>query len=415
MQAPSADTLHLLSRNPVFSAAKSVWGYEIQAASDLSAGVPPDRESVGATVIAGDYVGLKNILARSKKMLLAYSREQLAQFVPRAIPAQSSVILLGPACQRDPELDRALARLVREGHTLALEWDPLVTPEAPCLDVAAMLCLAGPGMVADSGLRDALTRGDAANDCLVRNVVTRSEAESLIGLGATLFQGPFFKTAEIIPGRRLSSHQNSRLQLLRVVEGENPDLDALARTIQADVSLSYRLLSYLNSPAFGFMRKIDSIRQAITLLGWINVRNWLRAVLMADMAQGEIQVEVLHVSLWRGRFLEQLVAQNDFWDFRPDEMFLMGMFSLLDAILGVSMSEALARLPLTEAQKKALMASGPTEYAPLLNLLPALEDGEGLGPDRMLQDLSLNADAARRLHLEAGAWAAAILDLGPRN
>lgn len=415
MQAPSADTLHLLSRNPVFSAAKSVWGYEIQAASDLSAGVPPDRESVGATVIAGDYVGLKNILARSKKMLLAYSREQLAQFVPRAIPAQSSVILLGPACQRDPELDRALARLVREGHTLALEWDPLVTPEAPCLDVAAMLCLAGPGMVADSGLRDALTRGDAAKDCLVRNVVTRSEAESLIGLGATLFQGPFFKTAEIIPGRRLSSHQNSRLQLLRVVEGENPDLDALARTIQADVSLSYRLLSYLNSPAFGFMRKIDSIRQAITLLGWINVRNWLRAVLMADMAQGEIQVEVLHVSLWRGRFLEQLVAQNDFWDFRPDEMFLMGMFSLLDAILGVSMSEALARLPLTEAQKKALMASGPTEYAPLLNLLPALEDGEGLGPDRMLQDLSLNADAARRLHLEAGAWAAAILDLGPRS
>ncbi len=414
MQAPSAENLHLLSRNPVFTAVKSVWGYEIQATAD-PAGLPPDQEGVGATVIAGDYVGLKNILARSKKMLLAYSREQLEQSVPRAIPAQSSVILLGPACQLDPGLEQPLARLVREGHTLALEWDPQITPGAPCLEVAGMICLAGPGMVADAGLRDALTRGAAAKECLVRNVVTRSEAESLRGLGATLFQGPFFKTAEIIPGRRLSSHQNSRLQLLRVVEGENPDLDALAKTIQADVSLSYRLLSYLNSPAFGFMRKIDSIRQAITLLGWINVRNWLRAVLMADMAQGEIQGEVLHVSLWRGRFLEQLVAQNDFWDFRPDEMFLMGMFSLLDAILGVSMAEALACLPLTEAQKKALMASGPTEYAPLLNLLPELEDAYGLSPDRMLQDLSLNADAARRLHLEAGAWAAAILDLGPGN
>ena len=414
MQAPGADNLHLLSRNPVFTSAKSVWGYEIQAASG-QAGLPPDREGVGTVVIAGDYVGLKNILARNKKMLLAYSRKQLEQAVPRAIPAQSSVILLGPDCQRDKGLDQSLALLVREGHTLALEWDPQVTPGASCLDAASLLCLDRPGMIADAGLPEALKRGTAAKDCLVRNVVTRCEAESLLGLGATLFQGSFFKTAEIIPGRRLSSHQNSRLQLLRVVEGENPDLDALARTIQADVSLSYRLLSYLNSPAFGFMRKIDSIRQAITLLGWINVRNWLRAVLMADMAQGEIQGEVLHVSLWRGRFLEQLVAQNDFWDFRPDEMFLMGMFSLLDAILGVNMSDALACLPLTEAQKKALMAAGPTEYAPLLNLLPALEDGEGQGPDRMLQDLSLDADATRRLHLEAGAWAAAILDLGPRS
>lgn len=410
MQAPSAENLHLLSRNPVFTAAKSVWGYEIQAAAD-PAGLPPDQDGVGATVIAGDYVGLKNILARSKKMLLAYSREQLEQSVPRAIPAQSSVILLGPAFQRDPGLAEPLARLVREGHTLALEWDPQVTPGAPCLEVAGMLCLAGPGMVADAGLGDALTRGAAAKECLVRNVVTRSEAESLLGLGATLFQGPFFKTAEIIPGRRLSSHQNSRLQLLRGVEGENPDLDALAKTIQADVSLAYRLLSYLNSPAFGFMRKIDSIRQAITLLGWINVRNWLRAVLMADMAQGETQVEVLHVSLRRGRFLEQLVTSNDYWNFRPDEMFLLGMFSLLDAILGVSMTEALASLPLTEAQKKALTASGPTEYAPLLALMAAFEEG-GHGLDRMLQDLSLDPAAARRLHLEAGAWASAILDLG---
>jgi EAL and modified HD-GYP domain-containing signal transduction protein len=414
MSAPSAENLRLLSRNPVFTAAKSVWGYEVQAASVAASDLPPDEDGVGAAVVAGDYVGLKSIVARNKKMLLAYSGEQLEQLVPRAIPPQSSAILLGPDGQRDPDLVEPLARLVREGHTLALEWDPQSTPSSPCLELASMLCLAGPAMAVDPGLHDLLTRGPGRT-CLVRNVLTRCEAENLQALGATLFQGRFFKTAEIIPGRRLSSHQSSRLQLLRAIEGEDPDVDALARTIQADVSLSYRLLSYLNSPAFGFMRKIDSIRQAITLLGWVNVRNWLRAVLMADMAQGEVQGEVLHVSLWRGRFLEQLVAENDFWDFRPDEMFLMGMFSLLDAILGVSMAEALACLPLTEAQKKALTAAGPTEYAPLLNLLPALEDGDGLGPDRMLQDLSLDADATRRLHLAAGAWAAAILDLGPRD
>ena len=413
MTETCAENLHLLSRNPVFTAAKSVWGYEIQtagSAADLPPGV--EGEDVGAAVIAGDFVGLKSIVSRNKKMLLAYTREQLEKLIPRAIPAQSSVILVDAACQEDPSLLPALTRMSSEGHTVALEWDAQVTPNAPALNVATMICLAGPEEAADPDLHALLARGsfaDGALTCLVRNVMSRCDLENLQALGVNLFQGRFFKTAEIIPGRRLSSHQNSRLQLLRVIEGEDPDLDALAKTIQADVSLSYRLLTYLNSPAFGFMRKIDSIRQAITLLGWINVRNWLRAVLMADMAQGEVQGEVLHVSLWRGRFLEQLVTRHDYWDFRPDEMFLMGMFSLLDAILGVSMAEALACLPLTEAQKKALSASGPTEYAPLLTLMTAFEDGEDGSVDRMLQDLSLDAAAVRRLHHEAGAWAAAIL------
>lgn len=416
MPAPSAENLHLLSRNPVFTAAKSVWGYEIQSTSSPAGQLRPEADDadVGAAVIAGDYVGLKTIVARNKKMLLAYTREQLEDMVPRAVPAQSSAVLVDARCQAEASVTPALAALAAEGHTVALEWDPRLTPSFPALDVASVICLAGPEEAADPSLHAFLAGGPGGGSraLLVRNVGTRCDLENLQALGATLFQGRFFKTAEIIPGRRLTSHQNSRLQILRVIEGEDPDPDALARTVQADVSLSYRLLTYLNSPAFGFMRRIDSIRQAITLLGWKNVRNWLRAVLLADIAQGEVEGELLHLSLRRGRFLEQLVTRHDYWDFGADEMFLLGMFSLLDAILGVSMHDALACLPLTETQKKALTASGPTEYAPLLALMTAFEDGEGPVPDRMLQDLSLDPAEMRQLHREAGAWAAAVLEVG---
>ncbi|HCU68928.1 MAG TPA: histidine kinase [Desulfomicrobium sp.] len=406
----NAENLHLLSRNPVFTAAKNVWGYEIQATASLVAdpAAETDRPDVGAAVIAGEYIGLNTILARNKKMLLAYTPDQLRKQVPYAFPARSSAVLVTARGQSDPSLTPVLRQMAEDGHTIVLEWSPLVTPQSAALEPAEMICLASPALIGDQGLAAILATGKG---CLARGVTSADELEALKRLGANLFQGRFFKTAEIIPGRKLSSHQNSRLRILGVIEEPSPDLDHLARVIQSDVSLSYRLLTYLNSPAFGFMRKIDSIRQAITLLGWINVRNWLRAVLMADMAQGETQVEVLHVSLRRGRFLEQLVTSNDYWNFRPDEMFLLGMFSLLDAILGVSMTEALASLPLTEAQKKALTASGPTEYAPLLALMAAFEEG-GHSLDRMLQDLSLDPAAARRLHLEAGAWASAILDLG---
>ena len=406
---PSATNLHLLSRYPIFTAAKTVWGYEIQATASIIPDQPldPDRANVGATVIAGDYIGLKTILARNKKMLLSYTRDQLQNQIPYAFPAQSSAILISPDLQNDPDLLPALRQMAADGHTIALEWNAGVTPLAPLMELADVICLGTPDM-AEELAKIPL----AAKTVIVRDVTTREELERLQSLGISLFQGRFFKTAEIIPGKKLSSHQNSRLQILRIIEAKSPDLDQLARTIQSDVSLSYRLLTYLNSPTFGFMRKIDSIRQAITLLGWINVRNWLRAVLLADIAQGEEQIELLHLSLWRGKFLEQTVAGHDYWDFKPDEMFLLGMFSLLDAILGIPMADALAFLPLNDAQKKALRGESTTEYMPLLTLMLAFEDQGEDAPDKILMDLNLERETMRRLHREAGAWASSILEIG---
>lgn len=406
---PSATNLHLLSRYPIFTAAKTVWGYEIQATASIVPDQPldPDRANVGATVIAGDYIGLNTILARNKKMLLSYTREQLQNQIPYAFPAQSSAILISPDLQNDPDLLPALRQMAKDGHTIALEWNGGVIPLPLLMELADVICLGTPDMAEELSKIPL-----AAKTVIVRNVTTREELERLQSLGISLFQGRFFKTAEIIPGKKLSSHQNSRLQILRIIEAKSPDLDQLARTIQSDVSLSYRLLTYLNSPTFGFMRKIDSIRQAITLLGWINVRNWLRAVLLADIAQGEEQIELLHLSLWRGKFLEQIVAGHDYWDFKPDEMFLLGMFSLLDAILGIPMADALAFLPLNDAQKKALRGESTTEYMPLLTLMLAFEDQGEDAPDRILMDLNLERETMRRLHREAGAWASSILEIG---
>ncbi|ACU89590.1 EAL and HDOD domain-containing protein [Desulfomicrobium baculatum] len=406
---PSTTNLHLLSRNPIFTAAKTVWGYEIQATSSLAAGLAqnPEQANVGAAVIAGDFIGLNTILARNKKILLSYTRDQLQKQIPYAFPAQSSAILVNPDFQSDPDLLPALRQMATDGHTIALEWDAGTAPSAAIMDLAAVICLSAPDMAEDFA-----KTVKAAKTVIARNVTSREELEHLQSLGISLFQGRFFKTAEIIPGKKLSSHQNSRLQILRVIEAKSPDLDHLAQTIQADVTLSYRLLAYLNSPTFGFMRKIDSIRQAITLLGWTNVRNWLRAVLLADITQGEEQTELLHLSLWRGKFLEQTVAGHDYWDFKPDEMFLLGMFSLLDAILGISMADALAFLPLNDAQKKALRGESTTEYMPLMTLMLAFEDQDEDKLGRILQDLNLGQETMRRVHRESGAWASSLLEVG---
>lgn len=391
--------LYLLTRLPIFHANKSVWGYEIQAASDSGA------ESVGTAVIAGDSVGLQNIVARNKKILIAYTYDQLTKELPHAIPAASSAILVTAENQHDATLVQVLKQFHADGHTLALEWHPATTPNSPLLPKAGVLVIPGPEHKDDAVLQDTIQRTQA--QLLCKNVNSEEEFRALQACRCALFEGRAFTQPEIIPGKKLSPHQSSRLRLLEVIEQDDPNLDKLAQTIQTDVTLSYKLLTYLNSPAFGFARKIESIRQAITLLGWRPMRNWLRAMLLADMAQNEQQAELAHFALRRGKFLEELVKTYDYWDFKPEEMFLLGMFSLLDAMLGVPMATVLESLPISDLQKKALLGDPNCAYRPLLDLMLACEDGTA---DAHAQTLGLDPATVQRLASEATAWATGVLD-----
>ncbi|MEJ5242057.1 MAG: HDOD domain-containing protein [Desulfomicrobiaceae bacterium] len=392
-------SLYLLTRLPIFQANKTVWGYEIQAASDSS------NDAVGTTIIAGDSVGLQSIVARSKKILIAYTYGQIANELPHAIPAANSAIQVATEYQVDTTITQVLARFHSEGHTLALEWHPATTPASPLLEKSHVITIASPTAFEDPALQATAQKTHALILC--KNVNTEEEFRRLAQQGCGLLQGRAFTQPEIIPGKKISAHQSSRLRLLEVIEQEDPDLNKLAQTVQTDVTLSYKLLAYLNSPAFGFARKIESIRQAITLLGWRQMRNWLRAMLLADMAQSEQQTELAHFALRRGKFLEELVKTYDYWDFKPEEMFLLGMFSLLDAMLGVPMATVLESLPISDAQKKALLGDPNCAHRPLLDLMLACEDGT---EEPLAQALGLDIPTVKRLHSEATAWATAILD-----
>ncbi|GAB1409096.1 HDOD domain-containing protein [Desulfovibrionales bacterium] len=400
--------LHLLARTPIFTAGKTIWGYEIQTTTELDARsqAVPEQANVGAAIIAGDYVGLRSILARNKKLVLFYTLTQLTSQMPHALPAALSAILVPATLQDQPSLVDALQDLAANGHTIVLEWQPGITAHTPALEYASHLYLATLPHAADPDWAQTMH----GRICIARAVNTKAEFEAAQACGCTLFQGRYFKTAEIIPGKTLSTHQNSRLHIMRSIEAPDPDLDQLAQTIQSDVSLSYRLLTYLNSPSFGFARKVESIRQALTLLGWNNLRRWLRAILLADISQGEHQTELMLFALRRAKFLEQVIQAYDYWGFNPDELFLLGMFSLLDAILGIPMTEVISYLPLTDGQKKALLGDATCEYAPLMRLLVAFEDDDHAVRTKALLDLSLNQQQVESMYYEASAWAVAVLE-----
>ena len=192
----------------------------------------------------------------------------------------------------------------------------------------------------------------------------------------------------------MTSNEVARFNLLHMLEQEDPDFLQLAEIIQSDVAISFRLLAYLNSAAFGLRRKIESIYQAISMLGWRKMRTWLRVVLLNDMSQRTEASELMAVA-----------KDHDFWGFDPEILHLLGVFSLLDVMLGMPMEDIVTYLPLDGKLKAALCREPNNEYQPLLQLAQHYEEARWEDGRRMIQKLNLDGAKVQAAFQASVDWA----------
>ena len=242
---------------------------------------------------------------------------------------------------------------------------------------------------------------------LAWDVMDRQRFTLCRDLGTDLFQGAFFKTPDVIQMRQLSSNAVARLNLLHAIEQNEKevDFDRLAETIQADAAISFRLLAYLNSAAFGLRQKVKSVHQAISLLGWRKMKNWLRVVLLTDVSQRREAQELTTLAAQRGKFLELIGQAYDYWGFDPESLHLLGIFSLLDAMLDIPMAEAVDYLPLDDRLKAALCAEPNNEYRPLMRLAVEIEEARWPEVEQMVQQLNLDMTQVKLAFQKAVDWA----------
>jgi len=211
--------------------------------------------------------------------------------------------------------------------------------------------------------------------------------------------------------RKLSVNEVSRFNLLKLMEKKKPDLPKIVEALKFDTTLSYRLFSYLNSAAFGFRQKIKSVQHAVMLLGWHKLKNWLRVVLLEELNQSRYASALMFMAIQRGKFLETIARENDYWGFEPDTLQLLGMFSLLDAMLQIPMADIVVHLPLEEKLKSALLSEPNNEYLPLLQLAQVMEDVKWEMVERLTKKLNLEivkVSAAFKASIE---WAIEWLEI----
>jgi EAL and modified HD-GYP domain-containing signal transduction protein len=221
-------------------------------------------------------------------------------------------------------------------------------------------------------------------------------------IGFSYFQGFFFNRPEVLPGRKLSTSQINKLKLLKELSGPEVDSSRLVEIIQTDLSISYRLLKYINSAFFGLQIKVTSIPRAVSMLGLRNLRQWLQVVILSDVNTEDKAHELVRISVQRARFL-QILAERHPTPFDGDGMFLLGFFSLLDAILDQSMDRVLEEIALDPSIKKAL--TDPTD--PGAVWISLLEEIDRCNWDRLnkkAEQLKVPFTLVNRLSAEAAIW-----------
>jgi EAL and modified HD-GYP domain-containing signal transduction protein len=396
-----------IARQPVFDEKRRLWGYALYCVGQTGPllSMPSEADGVAIRVASSAYLGLQQIVAQGKRALVGFSENSILKQLPYALPPELTVVQVTPDVFRKPSVPEVLAQLKSDGYSVAVVGFEAAENIKPLYAMADVIGLEIQGLTRPM-LADLVGRAQGYQAALLA-VQVQEGAQFLMcrDLGFTLFHGAFFKRPDTIQMRQLTSNEVARFNLLHMLEHEEPDFDQLAEAIQSDVSISFRLLAYLNSAAFGFRRKIESIHQAIAMLGWRKIKNWLRVVLINDMSQKAEGSELMAVAVQRGKFLEQIARDHDFWGFDPEILHLLGIFSLLDTMLGLPMKDIVSYLPLDSKLKAALCREPNNEYLPLLELAQHCEEARWEESDQMIQRLNLNAAKVKAAFQASVDWA----------
>ena len=406
-QNPSASSASVsIARQPIFDQNRRLWGYELFCVGEGPSATPDcEPEETAITVAASAYMGLQQILSQGQKIMLNFDEMGILDDMPYSLPPVLAAVQVDERVFLRPTIPEILARLKSDGYLIAVrgfsgdrQFDLLYA----LADIIAVPVI-GKQKAEITALLETIHGVNAK--LLARRVDNAAGFEMVRDAGVTLFEGAFFKQPDTIKVCKMTSNVVSRLNLLQRIEEGNPDIDSLAETIQSDAAISFRLLAYLNSAAFGFSQKIKSIHHAIRLLGWPKLKNWLRVVLLNDMSQAAQAPALLQLSAQRGKFLELVARQHDFWGFDPESLHLLGLFSLLDTMLNTPMADIVTYLPIENKLKGALRREANNEYLPLIRLAQCLEEARWEDAGAMMQQLNLNRDKVTAAFKDAVAWA----------
>jgi EAL and modified HD-GYP domain-containing signal transduction protein len=362
-----------------------------------------------------DEVLLRNLQAMDIQRLLEHrlafidvSASSLELPLLEELPSQGTVYVVGPNTQlaANPEsLSIRLAHLKEQGYRIGLQGVGVDSPGmASIVELADFLFIdiGGNDIPTIKNQMDVAGTLAASMKFVATNIQTLEDFNVCARLPFPFYQGPFITSREKWAAPRMDA---GRIKILELLNKLRRDAEAaeLTTLIKQDPALSFKLLRYINSPGMGLMHKVGSLDQALIVLGRQKLYRWLTLLLFTSGKTRGLDWAIMENALVRAR-LAELVAQNSLPADERDELFVAGVFSLLDIVLATPMEAVLKQVSLPPLVNEVLLHHRG-KYAPFLELAIACEQSDQANISTLSEAIGLDSNQVNNLHLDALIWA----------
>jgi EAL and modified HD-GYP domain-containing signal transduction protein len=393
-----------IARQPIFDRKQKVYGYELLFRSSLeNVFKHSELNQASAKVMTDSTLILSmEVISGGKLAFINITRDILLNDYISLLSSGLTAAEIPETVEPDPEVVSACGRLKKAGYMIVLDDFVYAEQYADLMNLADIVKVDFLSTPAEER-RQVLSRFTAPNvRFLAEKVETHEVFKQAVSLGYTYFQGDFFSKPVIISSRDVPGFKLNYLHMLQELQWPDVNFHRLEGIIKRDMALSFKLLRYINSAYFGLGEKVRSILHAIRLLGPRQFKQWASLLLMASMGSDKPD-ELVVRALIRGRFCESLAPMLGMKQ-RSQELFLLGMFSVIDAILGRPLNEILKDLPLSDEVKDALSGK-PNRLRAVFDYALAYEKGDWDGLSARAAVLGLDESGIPAVYLSAVHWA----------
>ena len=390
-----------VARQPIFNRHRRIFAYELlfrDGESNAFPGIDGDRATSRLLSSSFFTVGIKQITS-GNRAFINFTKDMLLRGIPAMFPPQLVVVEILEDVQPTEEVVSACQILVDKGYMLALDDFVYSGEYAPLLEIAKIIKV--DFMQSSMNQIRQLVEMSQKYHCklLAEKIETYEEYALAEKLGFVYFQGYFFAKPEVLKNKEISSSQMIYMQLILEINRAEFNIKKLEELIKQDVAISYKLIKYLNSAYYSRLQPISSIRQAIAFLGEQGIRLFVSVIATSKLSESKPD-ELIRVSCIRARFLEILAVE-----LHQDKgvFFLLGLFSLLDAMLDASMEYLMKQLPVSAEITAALVhQTGP--LFPYLQLIQRYEAANWNKLDATIRELHLDGSKIMDFYLDAVLW-----------
>ncbi len=398
-----------IARQAILDAKRAIFGYELfdrsQAADEHTA--------------ASDAAMLFNVLSHAdhealidrKTIFINCTHQTLTGGHLELIQPERAVLEIPPLPEpnaEDIEMQlQTLSEISQRGFRLAFDESVLTEPYASWLPLASFIKI-DISKHTEQAVAQIIRHAQQHTlaQLIAEKVETAAQHEMLATLGVTLFQGYWFAKPVLITGQTLRPAQAAIIQLMNLVRKQASTAE-IEDVLKREPALSFNLLRFINSSGFGLNREVTSFRHAVMLLGLKKLFRWAALLMTTSRAAG-CSPAVGSMAVVRGRLME-LLATELLSPEEVDNAFVVGVFSLLDTMLGMPMGKALEGVSLPESVTHALLHQTGI-LAPFLALTQACESADDAAFASLADQLHLNNQQVNWAHLQALAWAETLAE-----